>query len=348
MDKEVTKKVKDAKRRSMRAEKKHDSFSIPKPMKMFAGLCSSMHKHPLGLLRTLLCAHQIRPASLSPAASSYMVTLVSASLMRNTGLLVSTVVAIASLLLDHGRVNTTLIVRGDSSVSSYMNDNNRTKTHITMTLNFIREGFAMRTDGSVVLPVTDLASSRRKTAVIRRATMKSFRSFVNQKACNWMGSRPATREEDASVEDSSSDASFSLLSQQVWTAERAARSAQDVTGHEEKLFRHFGCCLTDFWSTCFALDFCKEEERFFWVEGVVPLFKYLGNTSGVVFLVKCEDRALAQQQCQRTPDIWNETSALEDYQHSMDDTEKLIDEMASTLKMDLLRNQNAKAVTAYR
>ncbi|SAM03044.1 hypothetical protein [Absidia glauca] len=156
---------------------------------------------------------------------------------------------------------------------------------------------------------------------------------------------------------------FDSITSKVWAAERTARSAQDVTPNEEFFFRLLGCCLTDFWSMCFALDFCKDKDRSFWVERVVPLFKYVGNNSRVVF-AWCEDRALAQQQCQRTPGIWtNETSALyadgvgringkeiilmesssgysnEGYQHSMDDTEKLIDEMASTLKMELLRKK---------
>lgn len=67
---------------------------------------------------------------------------------------------------------------------------------------------------------------------------------------------------------------------ELWKSEKEARDANEKN---LELYKMFGLCLTDFWGICFQDGFRKDHERSFWVERIVPLFKYLGASDQVVF-----------------------------------------------------------------
>lgn len=67
---------------------------------------------------------------------------------------------------------------------------------------------------------------------------------------------------------------------ELWKSEKEARDANEKN---LELYKMFGLCLTDFWGICFQDDIRKDHERSFWVERIVPLFKYLGASDQVVF-----------------------------------------------------------------
>lgn len=73
------------------------------------------------------------------------------------------------------------------------------------------------------------------------------------------------------VEDSEN--SRSNFAFEIWKTEKEARNANEKN---LELYKVFGLCLTYFWGVCFQTDFRKDHERSFWVERIVPLFKYLG------------------------------------------------------------------------
>ncbi|KAG0193219.1 hypothetical protein DFQ28_006000 [Apophysomyces sp. BC1034] len=121
----------------------------------------------------------------------------------------------------------------------------------------------------------------------------------------------------------------------VWVAERTSKHiTNDVD--DQKAFRFLALRLTDFWSMCF--------------QGTMA----------------------AHKNCQRIPGIWtNKTNIAyadgigrigdkeaimmesssgfdeEDIKHSLGDTYKLVDEIPSTLKMELRKKQQAKSTLVY-
>lgn len=66
----------------------------------------------------------------------------------------------------------------------------------------------------------------------------------------------------------------------VWQSEREARMNQEKN---VELLKVFCFSLTDFWSGCWQESFRKNHERTFWVENIVPKFKYLGSNENIVF-----------------------------------------------------------------
>ena len=50
------------------------------------------------------------------------------------------------------------------------------------------------------------------------------------------------------------------------------------------LVRVISLTLTDFWGMASRKDFEKKHERSFWVETIVPMFKYLATTSNLLVL----------------------------------------------------------------
>ncbi|KAG0175168.1 hypothetical protein DFQ30_000107 [Apophysomyces sp. BC1015] len=158
----------------------------------------------------------------------------------------------------------------------------------------------------------------------------------------------------------------------VWVAERTSKHiTNDVD--DQKAFRFLALRLTDFWSMCFQGTVRANHERTFWVERVVPFFKYVGSTPRIVFSWQFyEYQMAAHKNCQRIPGIWtNKTNIAyadgigrigdkeaimmesssgfdeEDIKHSLGDTYKLVDEIPSTLKMELRKKQQAKSTLVY-
>ncbi|KAI8085779.1 uncharacterized protein B0P05DRAFT_466409 [Gilbertella persicaria] len=151
---------------------------------------------------------------------------------------------------------------------------------------------------------------------------------------------------------------------ELWKSEKEARDANEKN---LELYKMFGLCLTDFWGICFQDDFRKDHERSFWVERIVPLFKYLGASDQVVFSW-CEDHAKSNQENQRDPGIWlnsknnffsdgigrtdiqqekifmesSSSFQVEDFEHSIGDTYKLVESMSSSLSTMLRRKQDCK------
>ncbi|KAI8330033.1 hypothetical protein BD560DRAFT_303337, partial [Blakeslea trispora] len=164
------------------------------------------------------------------------------------------------------------------------------------------------------------------------------------------------------VEDNESNrANFAF---ELWKNEKEARDANEKN---LELYKMFSLCLTDFWVICFQDDFRKDHERSFWVERIVPLFKYLGASDQVVFSW-CEDYAQSNQENQRDPGIWLNTKnnifsdgigrmnmheerifmesssnfQTEDFEHSIGDTYKIVESMPSSLNTMLRQKQDCK------
>ncbi|KAI9256802.1 hypothetical protein EDC94DRAFT_677405 [Helicostylum pulchrum] len=104
---------------------------------------------------------------------------------------------------------------------------------------------------------------------------------------------------------------------ELWKSEKEARDANEKN---LELYKMFGLCLTDFWGICFQDDFRKDHARSFWVERIVPLFKYLGASDQVVF--SCFQ--------------------VEDFEHSIGDTYKIVGSMSSSLNTMLRQKQDCK------
>ncbi|KAI8385061.1 uncharacterized protein BYT42DRAFT_564551 [Radiomyces spectabilis] len=63
-------------------------------------------------------------------------------------------IQIIKMFMDYAKLNTVWIVRGEATLGAYVNENDRAKIHITMIIDFIREGFPMSTEGTISLPVS--------------------------------------------------------------------------------------------------------------------------------------------------------------------------------------------------
>ncbi|KAG1636154.1 hypothetical protein G6F45_001510 [Rhizopus arrhizus] len=151
---------------------------------------------------------------------------------------------------------------------------------------------------------------------------------------------------------------------ELWKCEKEARDANEKN---LELYKILGLCLTDFWGICFQDDFRKDHERSFWVERIVPLFKYLGANDQIVFSW-CEDHVKSNQENQRDPGAWlnskNNTFSdgigrtnvqqekifmesssgfhVEDFGHSVGDTYKIVESMTSSLSIMMLHKQDCK------
>ncbi|CAO3699389.1 unnamed protein product [Rhizopus stolonifer] len=129
----------------------------------------------------------------------------------------------------------------------------------------------------------------------------------------------------------------------LWKIEKEARDANEKN---LELYKMFGLCLTDFWGICFQDDFPSDQVVFSW----------------------CEDHARSNQENQRDPGIWlnsknnifsdgigrtniqqetifmesSSSFQMEDFEHSIGDTYKIVESMSSSLNTMLRRKQDCK------
>ncbi|KAG1049279.1 hypothetical protein G6F43_008386 [Rhizopus delemar] len=117
----------------------------------------------------------------------------------------------------------------------------------------------------------------------------------------------------------------------------------------------------------FAFELWKYHERSFWIERIVPLFKYLGVNDQIVFSW-CEDHVMSNQENQRDPGDWlnskNNTFSdgigrtniqqgkifmesssgfyVEDFGRTVGDTYKIVESITSSLSIMMRRKQDCK------
>ncbi|KAG2220813.1 hypothetical protein INT45_004474 [Circinella minor] len=133
------------------------------------------------------------------------------------------------------------------------------------------------------------------------------------------------------------------------------------------LVRVISLTLTDFWGMASRKNFDTKQERSFWVETIVPMFKYLATTSNLLVFSWCESLVHSHLQSQVVPGVWNNTTnklfadglgrcegfdiiimessggyEKENLNHSMDDTWKLIMMLTDSLRQELIKCQDAK------
>ncbi|KAI7855069.1 hypothetical protein BDC45DRAFT_556577 [Circinella umbellata] len=97
------------------------------------------------------------------------------------------------------------------------------------------------------------------------------------------------------------------------------------------LVRVISLTLTDFWGMTSRKNFDTKQERSFWVETVVPMFKYLATTGNLLVLSWCESLVHSHLQSQVVAGVWNNT------------TNKLFADML-TLHMELLIQKTLKTL----
>ena len=76
------------------------------------------------------------------------------------------------------------------------------------------------------------------------------------------------------------DVPFDDFPEQLWGMRAQSKELQD-TGAKD-IFRFIVLTMTDFWGMASRNDFEKNHERSFWVESVVPIFKYMAATNNLI------------------------------------------------------------------
>lgn len=70
----------------------------------------------------------------------------------------------------------------------------------------------------------------------------------------------------------------------IWEMEKSMRGKTNDNNNEHEVLRLICLCLTDYLAMCYRSTFrVNHHERTFWVERIVPFFKYLDTTTNVVF-----------------------------------------------------------------
>ncbi|KAI9005467.1 hypothetical protein CLU79DRAFT_806723 [Phycomyces nitens] len=135
-------------------------------------------------------------------------------------------------------------------------------------------------------------------------------------------------------------------------------------------FSTIAIIMTDFWGLFKRTAFNRDHERTFWVEYVVPIFKHFSIMNNEVIFSWCESMVLSHSNSQMVPGVWNNTPeklfadglgrkdgfeiiimessrpySVENIDHSMGDTWKLITMTTNSLRTEILKYQDASIET---
>ncbi|KAG2227189.1 hypothetical protein INT45_008433 [Circinella minor] len=162
---------------------------------------------------------------------------------------------------------------------------------------------------------------------------------------------------------------FDDFPEKLWGMRTQSKEWEDATAKD--IFRFIALSMTDFWGMSSRNNFEKKHERSFWVESVVPIFKYMAVTNNLIVFSWCESLVKTHCNSQIVPGIWKNTTkklfadglgrnndcdiivmesssgySKENIDHSMEDTWKLILMMTDSLRNELMKYQGAKFTDA--
>ncbi|KAI7848571.1 hypothetical protein BDC45DRAFT_540859 [Circinella umbellata] len=166
-------------------------------------------------------------------------------------------------------------------------------------------------------------------------------------------------EDEYTYEDDDVENNNNLI--QLWGMQTQSKEWEDVTAKD--IFRFITLTIMDFWGMSSRNNFEKKHERSFWMESVVPIFKYMSVMNNLIVFSWCESLIV--------PGFWKNTTkklfadglgqnndcdiivmesssgySKENINHSMEDTWKLILMMTDSLCNELMKYQGAKFTDA--